>query len=158
MDHSRFAKMIDVNLWGPTLWAGPAMVCVGEAARRHGHQYIVVGRAYPSSRPGRLQRDQGRVDQPTKHLALELATKARVNAVAPRVVRTRLAKALWRESEHELAARFPLGRIGQPRDVPGAVAFLAGDPASWMTGEAIVIDGGQMLGAPANATLTEAAH
>jgi NAD(P)-dependent dehydrogenase (short-subunit alcohol dehydrogenase family) len=94
----------------------------------------------------------------TRHYALELAPTVRVNAVAPGLVRTRLAEALWSQDEDELAAQFPLGRIGEPRDVAGAVAFLASDAASWITGETIVIDGGQMLGAPSNATLPDRPH
>lgn len=44
-----------------------------------------------------------------------------------------------------MSAVTPLGRIGEPRDVASAVAFLAGDDASWITGETLVMDGGQML-------------
>jgi NAD(P)-dependent dehydrogenase (short-subunit alcohol dehydrogenase family) len=81
----------------------------------------------------------------TKQLALELAPKVRVNAVAPGVVRTRLAEALWKEHEDAVNAVTPLGRIGEPVDVASAVAFLASDGASWITGETLVMDGGQML-------------
>jgi NAD(P)-dependent dehydrogenase (short-subunit alcohol dehydrogenase family) len=61
-------------------------------------------------------------------------------------VRTRLAEALWKDNEDALAATTPLGRVGEPVDVAGAVAFLVSDAASWITGEAMVIDGGQLLG------------
>jgi NAD(P)-dependent dehydrogenase (short-subunit alcohol dehydrogenase family) len=73
----------------------------------------------------------------------------RVNAVAPGVVRTRLAEALWKEREEQVTAVTPLGRIGEPADVGSAVAFLAGDRAGWITGATLVIDGGQRLVAPA---------
>jgi NAD(P)-dependent dehydrogenase (short-subunit alcohol dehydrogenase family) len=66
--------------------------------------------------------------------------------VAPSVVRTRLAEALWRDNEDLLKASFPLGRIGEPADVAAAVAFLVSDSASWITGETLVIDGGSLLG------------
>jgi hypothetical protein len=82
----------------------------------------------------------------TKQLALELAPNVRVNAVAPGVVRTRLAEALWKEHEARVAGGTPLGRIGEPADVGSAVAFLASDRASWITGQTLVIDGGQILG------------
>jgi NAD(P)-dependent dehydrogenase (short-subunit alcohol dehydrogenase family) len=82
----------------------------------------------------------------TKQLALELAPKVRVNAVAPGGVRTRLAEALWREHEADMAGVTPLGRIGEPADVGAAVAFLASDRAGWITGEKLVMDGGQILG------------
>jgi NAD(P)-dependent dehydrogenase (short-subunit alcohol dehydrogenase family) len=82
----------------------------------------------------------------TKQLALELSPRVRVNAVCPGVVRTRLAEALWKEHEGPLSASIGLGRIGEPIDVAGAVAFLVSDAASWITGETMVIDGGQLLG------------
>jgi NAD(P)-dependent dehydrogenase (short-subunit alcohol dehydrogenase family) len=87
----------------------------------------------------------------TKHLALELAPGIRVNAVAPGVVRTRLAEMLWRDNEDVLGSVYPLGRIGEPPDVASAVAFLASDAASWITGETLVIDGGALLGSASRA-------
>jgi NAD(P)-dependent dehydrogenase (short-subunit alcohol dehydrogenase family) len=155
MDHSRFAKTVDVNLWGPTLWTGLAWrAWMGE----HGGSVIntsSLGGLIARPDLGVYHATKAALINLTKHFALELAPKVRVNAVAPGVVRTRLAEALWRESEDEVAAQFPLGRIGEPRDIAGAVAFLASDAASWITGETIVIDGGQILGAPSNATLAD---
>ena len=84
----------------------------------------------------------------TRQLALEMSPKVRVNAVAPGVIRTRLSEALWKEHESEVASETPLGRIGEPADVAQIVAFLASDAASWITGQTIVIDGGQMISAP----------
>jgi NAD(P)-dependent dehydrogenase (short-subunit alcohol dehydrogenase family) len=81
----------------------------------------------------------------TKTLALELSPAVRVNAVAPGVVRTKLAEALWREHEDVVAGSTPLGRIGEPTDIGGLVSFLVSDRASWITGETVVVDGGQML-------------
>lgn len=70
----------------------------------------------------------------------------RVNAIAPGVVRTRLAEALWKDHEDPLASQIALGRIGEPADVANAVAFLVSDAASWITGETLVMDGGLLLG------------
>lgn len=79
----------------------------------------------------------------TQQLAVELAPAVRVNAVAPAVVRTRLAQALYAgEREAALAAAYPLGRIGEPEDVAGPVAFLLSDDAAWITGHTLTIDGG----------------
>jgi NAD(P)-dependent dehydrogenase (short-subunit alcohol dehydrogenase family) len=64
------------------------------------------------------------------------------------VVRTRLAEALWKEHEQELAAAIALNRIGEPDDVAAAIVFLASDAAAWITGETMVIDGGLRLGNP----------
>lgn len=81
----------------------------------------------------------------TANLALEMAPRVRVNAVAPAVIKTRFAAALYDGREQEVAAGYPLGRLGVPSDVGSAVAFLLSDEASWITGQTLVIDGGLML-------------
>lgn len=81
----------------------------------------------------------------TSCLAAELAPAVRVNAVAPAVVKTRFAAALYEGREEEAAAQYPMGRLGLPRDVAGAVAFLTSDEASWITGQTLVVDGGVTL-------------
>jgi NAD(P)-dependent dehydrogenase (short-subunit alcohol dehydrogenase family) len=81
----------------------------------------------------------------TAQLGLELAPAVRVNAVAPAVVKTKFAAALYEGREAEAAAGYPAGRLGEPRDVAGAVAFLLSDEASWITGQTLVIDGGSTL-------------
>ena len=81
----------------------------------------------------------------TASLAVELGPAVRVNAVAPAVVKTKFAEALYLGREAEVAAGYPLGRLGEPADIAGAVAFLASDEASWITGQTIVLDGGVTL-------------
>jgi NAD(P)-dependent dehydrogenase (short-subunit alcohol dehydrogenase family) len=81
----------------------------------------------------------------TEQLAVELGPKVRVNAVAPAVVRTRFASALYEGREQMLAESYPLKRLGEPEDVASAAAFLASDEASWITGHTIVLDGGLTL-------------
>ncbi|MDI6099678.1 SDR family oxidoreductase [Actinoplanes sp. NEAU-A12] len=81
----------------------------------------------------------------TEELAVELAPKVRVNAVAPAVVKTRFATALYEGREAEVAATYPLQRLGNTDDVAGTVAFLCSPEASWITGQTIVIDGGITL-------------
>ena len=66
----------------------------------------------------------------------------RVNAVAPAVVKTRFAGALYDGREDEVAQAYPLKRLGVPDDISGAVAFLLSDDAAWVTGQVLVIDGG----------------
>ncbi len=82
----------------------------------------------------------------TGELAVELAPRVRVNAVAPAVVKTRFATMLYEGREAEVAAAYPLGRLGVPEDVAGAAAFLASDDAAWITGQTLVVDGGVLLG------------
>jgi len=81
----------------------------------------------------------------TEELAVELAPKVRVNAVAPAVVKTKFATALYEGREEQVAAGYPLRRLGVPEDVAGTVAFLCGPDAAWITGQTIVIDGGITL-------------
>jgi NAD(P)-dependent dehydrogenase (short-subunit alcohol dehydrogenase family) len=78
----------------------------------------------------------------TTELAVELGPAIRVNAVAPAVVKTKFATALYEGKEEAVAAPYPLKRLGVPGDVASAVAFLLSDDASWITGQTLVIDGG----------------
>jgi 3-oxoacyl-[acyl-carrier protein] reductase len=81
----------------------------------------------------------------TEQLAVELGPKTRVNAVAPAVVKTVFARALYEGKEEEVAGRYPAGRLGVPSDVGNAVAYLLSDEASWITGQTWVLDGGATL-------------
>lgn len=83
--------------------------------------------------------------QLTAQLAHELAPKVRVNAVAPGIVRTRFARPLFEGKEAAVTAMYPLGRLGEPRDVAAAIAFLASADASWITGQTLTVDGGLLL-------------
>ncbi|HHW11054.1 MAG TPA: 3-oxoacyl-ACP reductase FabG [Firmicutes bacterium] len=79
----------------------------------------------------------------TKSLAREVASRQiRVNAVAPGFIDTDMTGSLSEEQQKALAARIPLGRTGKPEEVAAAVCFLAGDEASYITGQVIVVDGG----------------
>ncbi len=143
-DHARFAKTFDVNLWGPVLWTSLA---VREWMGEHGGAVVntaSVGGMAPEANIGLYNASK--------------APRVRVNAVAPGVVRTRLAEALWKDHEDRLDAALPLGRIGEPADIASAVAFLASDAASWITGETLVVDGGAMLGTAAAAETGVAAR
>jgi NAD(P)-dependent dehydrogenase (short-subunit alcohol dehydrogenase family) len=154
-DHGRFTKVFDVNLWAPVLWTSLAVKAwMGE----HGGAVVntaSVGGLHFGPYMGMYNATKAALIHVTKQLALELSPRVRVNAICPGVVRTRLAEALWKDHEDPLSASIALGRIGEPADVAGAVAFLVSDAASWITGEAMVIDGGQLLG---NALAFRAGH
>jgi NAD(P)-dependent dehydrogenase (short-subunit alcohol dehydrogenase family) len=80
----------------------------------------------------------------TRQLARELGGKVRVNAVAPGLIKTHFARALWENDSirERVVGANPMGRIGTPEEVAAAVVFLASDAASYVNGEVLVIDGG----------------
>ena len=79
----------------------------------------------------------------TKSLARELGSRGvRANVVAPGYVRTRLTDVLPEDATAAMLENTPLGRLGEPKDVAGAVRFLCSDEASFITGEVLLVDGG----------------
>ncbi len=83
--------------------------------------------------------------QLARNLAHELSpSNIRVNCIAPGLVKTDFARALWDtpEAERRSSAGTPLRRLGEPDDIAGAAVFLASRAGAWMTGQAIVVDGG----------------
>ena len=83
--------------------------------------------------------------QMARNLAQELGPdNIRVNCIAPGLVKTDFAKALWETPEAEAHSAFgnPLRRLGEPEDIAGAAIYLASKAGSWMTGQAMVVDGG----------------
>jgi len=79
----------------------------------------------------------------TKSLARELGSRGvRANVVAPGYVKTQLTDVLPEEATQAMLQNTPLGRLGEPQDVAGAVRFLCSDEASFITGEVLLVDGG----------------
>ena len=79
----------------------------------------------------------------TKSLARELGSRnIRANVVAPGYVKTLLTDVLPEEATGAMLENTPLGRLGDPEDVAGAVRFLCSDAASFITGEVLLVDGG----------------
>jgi len=79
----------------------------------------------------------------TKSLARELGSRnVRANVVAPGYVNTRLTEVLREDAQQAMLANTPLGRLGDPEDVAGAVRFLCSDEAAFITGEVLLVDGG----------------
>jgi len=79
----------------------------------------------------------------TKSLARELGSRGvRANVVAPGYVNTRLTDVLPEEAQQAMLTNTPLGRLGEPGDIAGAVRFLCSDEAAFITGEVLLVDGG----------------
>ena len=145
IDLPRYDKTFEVNLRGPLVWTQLAWRAA--MAERGGcvlNVASVGGLGVPGALPIYATTKAGLIHL-TKALARELAPGVRVNALAPGFVKTDLARVFWESRERELGAQVPLGRLGEPEDIAAAALFLASPAASWITGEVMVVDGGQLL-------------
>ncbi len=87
--------------------------------------------------------------QLARNLAVEYGPEnIRTNCIAPGIVKTYFAEALWKDPkvEQHVTAQIPARRFGEPDDVAGAAVFLASDAALWMNGQTVTVDGGTMVG------------
>jgi NAD(P)-dependent dehydrogenase (short-subunit alcohol dehydrogenase family) len=139
------AKILAVNVLAPLAWTTQARdAWMGE----HGGSVVNVSsvaalRASPGI--GMYGVSKAALIRLTTELAVELGPRIRVNAVAPAIVKTKFATVLYEGREEQVAAAYPLRRLGVPEDIAGAVAFLLSDQASWITGQTLVLDGGVTL-------------
>jgi NAD(P)-dependent dehydrogenase (short-subunit alcohol dehydrogenase family) len=141
VDLGALDKTWSVNMRAPLLWVRAAY---HGWMRDHGGAVVNVASVAglrPSPMMGAYNISKAGLVHMTRQLALELAPDIRVNAVAPAVVKTRLAGLLLQDEE-ATAAMHPLHRVGEPGDVARLIVFLASDASSWMTGTVVPIDGG----------------
>ncbi|GAB3213540.1 SDR family oxidoreductase [Marinactinospora thermotolerans] len=147
VDPAAMAKIFEINVIAAAAWvSGVYHAWMGE----HGGAVVNVASLagqHPSPGLGVYGASKAALINLTAQLAYELAPKIRVNAVAPAVVRTRFAEALYAQDEEGVVAGYPLGRLGEPEDVAAAIAFLASQDAAWVTGQTHTLDGGRTLGA-----------
>jgi NAD(P)-dependent dehydrogenase (short-subunit alcohol dehydrogenase family) len=146
IDLPRYEKTLQVNLRGPLVWS--QLAWHRSLKDRPGGTIIniaSVGAYSAGSGIGIYNMTKAALIHQTRLLANELAPTVRVNAIAPGLVKTDMARALWEPNEATLGARTPLGRIGEPQDIANAAIFLASDLASWITGQTLVVDGGSLL-------------
>jgi NAD(P)-dependent dehydrogenase (short-subunit alcohol dehydrogenase family) len=126
------------------------LVSPGMRARRHGSITFVssVGGLRGSPVIGAYNVSKAADFQLARNLAVEFGPdNVRVNCIAPGLIRTDFARALW-EDEANLAVALrgtPMGRIGEPEEIAGAAVFLASDAGRYVTGQAIVVDGGSTV-------------
>jgi NAD(P)-dependent dehydrogenase (short-subunit alcohol dehydrogenase family) len=131
-----------VNQRAPLVWSREAH---RQWMAEHGGVIVnvaSVGGIRPAPILGAYNMSKAALIYMTHQLAFELAPKVRVNAVAPGIVKTRLAELLWRNDEQSAAATHPLRRLGEPEDVAWAITYLCSDQARWLTGVILPVDGG----------------
>jgi NAD(P)-dependent dehydrogenase (short-subunit alcohol dehydrogenase family) len=139
-------KVFEVNVTAVLGWVQQAWRQAGwqSAAEPCGSVLVVasVGGLRTGSPIGAYNASKAAVIHLVRQLGAELGPSVRVNAIAPAVVKTKFATALYEGREEEVAAAYPMKRLGVPEDTAKAAAFLLSDDASWITGETLVVDGG----------------
>ncbi|HEV2301228.1 MAG TPA: SDR family oxidoreductase, partial [Stellaceae bacterium] len=148
LDAETWERIIAVNLSG--------MFHLGQAAARQmvkqgggGSIINVTSQLAEVARPERAAyvASKGGARSLTQAMAVDLAAHGiRVNAIAPGPTLTGLTRASYTDPDARRAteALIPLGRLGEPQDLAGAVLFLAGDESRWVTGSTITVDGGYL--------------
>src|ERR1051326_2458180 len=140
-----FHKHFNLNVLGPILASqAAAKQFDGQSGSIINISSVVSTLAVPNSAV--YSGTKGAVDAITRSLAAEPGPrKIRVNAIRPGMVETEGTHSAGipeSDMRAQIQAQTPLGRIGQPRDISGAVVFLASDDSSWITGETFLISGG----------------
>jgi NAD(P)-dependent dehydrogenase (short-subunit alcohol dehydrogenase family) len=145
IDLPRFDKTWQVNYRGPLVWVQEAWRA---SMAEHGGVVInmsSIGGMAVAPALGHYNVTKAALIHLTKTLAADLAPGVRVNAIAPGLVKTDMARALWEPNEEAIGRSIPLQRLGEPQDIANAALFLASDLASWVTGQTLVVDGGALL-------------
>ena len=145
IDRSRADKTTQVNQWALVMWARLAWHAAMKDRGGSILNLASIGGLSVEPGIGYYNVTKAAVIHITKQLAAELAPGVRVNAIAPGLVKTDFARALWEPAGDEVARRLPLKRLGEPEDIAGAALFLASGAASWITGHTMVIDGGALV-------------
>jgi hypothetical protein len=144
----QFDKIITANVKA-THWLSQ-LVLPQMKARRDGAILIVssIGGFVGSDVIGAYNISKAADLQLARNLAVEYGPfNVRANCICPGIVKTNFAEALWKDPKiaAHVSGRLPLRRFGEPDDIAGAAVFLAGKSGAWMTGQAIVVDGGALV-------------
>ncbi len=142
---SALDKIHQVNVRGPLVWA---QLAHRASMAEHGGSIInvvSVGGIHHGGGIGLYNTSKAALNHLSRVLASELGPGVRVNALAPGLVRTDFARALWEGNEEAVSRSLPMRRLGEPIDIANAALFLASDLASWITGHTLVVDGGALV-------------
>ena len=145
LDLEAARKVFEVNVLGTLAWVQDAVAHPGLDFRGRGGAVVNLSSVtgdVPSQGIGLYGISKAAVSHLTRTLAVELGPEIRVNAVSPAVVKTQFSRALYEGKEDEVAREYPLGRLGTPEDVAGAVTYLASRDSAWVTGQVLTLDGG----------------
>lgn len=145
-DLPRWKKTIDVNMTAPFAWTQ----MVWQKYQQENGGVILnissVGGLQTSPMLGVYDITKAALIHMTKQFAAELAPGVRVNAICPGLIKTDFARMLWEGDAGDMVAKqYPLKRLGEVEDIAGAALYLAADTGSWITGQAIVLDGGGLI-------------
>lgn len=145
LDLGAARKVVEVNVLATLAWTQQVHAAwLGE----HGGAVVNVSSVSgvkPAPGIGIYGASKAMLISMTELLAVELGPDVRVNAVAPAVVKTKFATALYEGREDEVSAQYPLKRLGEPDDIGSVVSFLLSGDSAWMTGQTLVVDGGLTL-------------
>lgn len=143
IDRGRWAKTLDVNVSAPLFWTQAAVARgLKDGAGGTVINIASVGGFSTNEMIGAYNVSKAALIHITKQLAAELSPEVRVNCLAPGLIKTDFARALWEgDAGDKVANAYPLKRLGEPSDIADAAVFLARE-ATWMTGQTLVFDGG----------------
>ncbi|HPG24290.1 MAG: SDR family oxidoreductase [Spirochaetaceae bacterium] len=146
VDRPRWDKTFETNLTAPMFWTQRVW---RRFMKEHGGAVVnisSVGGLRTNPILGVYDVTKAAMIHLTKQLAAELAPRVRVNCLAPGLIRTDFARALWEgDKGNRVAASLPLRRLGEPEDIAAAALFLAADASSWVTGQTWAIEGGALV-------------
>lgn len=141
-DPQAVRKIFDVNVVAALVWTQLAYRAWQKDNGGAVLNVASVGGVVPGPFIGAYNSSKAALIHLTRQLAQELGPTIRVNGIAPAVVKTDFARALYENNEEGVASRYPMKRLGVPNDTSKLAAFLLSDDASWITGQTVVIDGG----------------
>lgn len=147
VDIPRWDKTFEINLTAPLVWS---QLTWNKWQKDHPGGSIInissVGGLSTNPHLGVYDITKAGLIHLSKQLAAELAPQVRVNALCPGLIKTDFAKFLWEDGKGEDVAQiYPMKRLGEVEDIAAAAVYLAADSGSWVTGQALVLDGGGMV-------------